>query len=219
MYGYNPIMLLASGETLWEKLTAWYQNSLLCELLDYLVNTYFSVEFGAYDHIVLGGNANATARNAILAAMFGVVLAAILTAYYRNGLGGFVRRLLKEEIHSPEAAKTLYELGYFRSAMIRKELSKGSALRMVVRCRELEEDAQKASASSKKPTKIDFTAAHFYIPEELRHRADIRFDKKGSGPLPVLLTAVVAIVVAAVLCRLLPDILQFADNLIHMLSP
>ena len=30
MYGYNPIMLLASGETLWEKLTAWYQNSLLC---------------------------------------------------------------------------------------------------------------------------------------------------------------------------------------------
>lgn len=219
MYGYNSVMLLASSETLWEKLTAWYQNSLLCELLNYLVNTYFSVSFDAYDNFSLNANANTAARNAIIAALFGVVIAAIMTAYYRNGLGGFVRRLLREEIHSPKEAKTLTELGCFRNPTIRRELAKGSILRMVVRCRELEENAQKTLASSQKPIKIDFTTAHFYIPEDLRHRADVRFEKKGSGWVQVLATVIVAVFAASALCWLLPDILRLADNLINLLSP
>ena len=225
------------GLSFWEKLAAWYESSVINELLTYLTEQYFSVELGTYENFSVGSDTATSVRNIILALMIGFIAASIMTAYTRQGLGSFVRKLLREECLSPEKAKTLMELGYFRSSMIRRELSHGSTLRMVVRyCTETSlqkqlqsvdpdkkpEDTEKVQATQKNAQtnhKIDFLTARFYIPEELRHRADIRFDKKGSGPLPVLLTAVVAIVVAAVLCRLLPDILQFADNLIHMLSP
>lgn len=235
MYGFHHVTLLAKSETLWEKLSAWYQNSLLCELLTYLGDTYFSVQFDAYDNFSLSSDAGVTVRNAILAAMLGIVIASIMTAYYRNdrGPGGFVRHLLKEEIHSPEKAKTLLELGYFRNPTIRRELAKGSALRMVVRCREVEEaeqaeremaenlqnGAKKRNTYAKNPVKIDFCTAHFYIPEDLRHRADVRFDKKGSDWGRVIATAVITIVMASVLCWLLPDALHLADNLINILAP
>jgi len=41
--------------------------------------------------------------------------------------------LLKNECFSPESAKTLSELDLFRNASIRRELSRGNNLRMVVR--------------------------------------------------------------------------------------
>ncbi|MBQ2735619.1 MAG: hypothetical protein IJF33_07270 [Clostridia bacterium] len=235
MYGFHHVTHLANSETLWEKLSAWYQNSLLCELLNYIGDTYFSVQFDAYDNFSISSEAGVTVRNAILAAMLGIVIAAVMTAYYRNdrGPGGFVRHLLKEEVYSPEKAKTLLELGYFRNPTIRRELARGSTLRMVVRCREAEEAAlaaeepannlqngvKKRKTYARKTTKIDFRTAHFYIPEELRHRADVRFDKKGSDWGRVIATAIVTIGVASALCWLLPDVLHLADNLINILSP
>ena len=230
MYGIGHVTSLAKSETLWEKLSAWYQNSLLCELLTYIGDTYFSVDFDAYDNFSIAAGAGNTARNAILAIMLGIVIASILTTYYRHdrGPGGFVRKMLREEIHSPEKAKTLLELGYFRNPTIRRELSRGSALQMVVRCREAEQanaeqtqpngDA-KRNTYAQKAFKIDFRTAHFYIPENLRYRADVRFDKKGSGWGLVLATAAIAVIAASVLCWLLPDALHLADNLINILSP
>ena len=232
MFRLFTVMLSVGGETLWERISAWYQNSLLNEILTYIEERYFTVEFGSYDNFAISGSAGTTARNAILAMAIGIVVASIMTAYLRNGLGGFVRKLIAEEANSPENAKTLTELGYFRSSMIRRELVRGSSLRMVVRCRETEacEDAEregqeipenekKTHTGVEKATKIDFCTAHFYIPEDLRYRAELRFDKKGSGWGPVILTSIAVIFVAAALCWFLPDVLQFADNLISMTAP
>lgn len=232
MFRLFTVMLSVGGETLWERISAWYQNSLLNEILTYIEERYFTVEFGSYDNFAISGSAGTTARNAILAMAIGIVVASIMTAYLRNGLGGFVRKLIAEEVNSPENAKTLTELGYFRSSMIRRELVRGSSLRMVVRCRETEacedaeregqeipENAKKTHTGVEKATKIDFCTAHFYIPEDLRYRAELRFDKKGSGWGPVILTSIAVIFVAAALCWFLPDVLQFADNLISMTAP
>lgn len=224
------LMASVGGETAWERLVSWYQDSLFHELITYFSDRYFSVEFEVYENFSLGSDAGVTARNMILAIMFGIIVAAFLTAYTRNVPGGFVRKLLAVEALSPESAKTLSELGYFRSTMIRWELSRGSALRMVVRCRELEKQAENISADgtaiakgkskkAEKATKIDFLTAHFYIPEELRYRADVRFDKNGSGWRPAIGVALVAIIVAAVLCWFLPDIVRLADNLITIFAP
>ena len=70
-----------------------------------------------------------------------------------------------------------------------------------------------------KPEKIDFTTAHFYIPEDLRYRAEIRFDEKGSSWRSAILLTVGAVVVAALLCAFLPDVVAFVDNLITLFAP
>ena len=127
-----------SGLSFWERVAAWYENSLLKELVTYFGERYFSVEFGVYENFSLGQNASVTARNMILAVAVGLIVASIMTAYLRMGHGGFVRKLLAEDCTSPEKAKTLSELGYFRSSIIRRELTRGTVLRMVVRCREEE---------------------------------------------------------------------------------
>jgi len=206
----------------WEKIAEWYRGSVLRELLDYFLNRYFTVELGAYDNFSLSATMGSTVRNLLLAVMMGFIFACIYTSYTRTVYGGFVRRLIKEESNSPERARSLFELGYFRNPAVRRELSKGTMLRMVVRCREAEEAALEEAVDGKKahtPFKIDFTNAHFYVPEELRHRAEIRFEKKGSGIVPLVLTLVCVVVAASLLCWLLPDALQFADNLITFFSP
>ncbi len=204
-----PIALQSASGSLWERLVLWYQGSFFAELFDYLGERYFSVEFGKYENFSISSGAGVTARNIILALTLGIILAVFITAYTRVVLGGFVRTLLANDATSPESAKSLASLGYFRSVSIRRELTRGGSLRMVVRSAEEVKD----------PKKTDFTAARFYIPEDLRYRAELRFDKKGSGWLPVILIATLAIIIAAALCIFLPDVLQLADNIITVFSP
>lgn len=65
----------------------------------------------------------------------------------------------------------------------------------------------------------DFTVARFYIPADLKYRAEIRFERRGSGWIPVVLTVILSIVGAALVCRFLPDFVQLLDNLISMMAP
>ncbi len=211
------IALSASGSvSLWERLSVWYQASFLSELLHYLSERYFSVQFGAYDNFSVSSGTGLVVRNIILALAIGFIAAALMTAYTRVVLGGFVRKLIAADALDASRARSLFELGYFRSVAIRRELSRGSSLRMVVRSSGEEAGAP---ANARKKPQLDFLTARFYIPEELRYRAEIRFDKKGSGRLTVILVVVAIIITAAALCFFLPDVLQLADNLITVLSP
>ena len=234
--------LSSSDLSFWEKIAEWYQNSVLRELITYFYEKYFTIEFAAYENFSVADGLGTTLRGIILALAVGIIVSALLTARMRVGLGGFVKKLIREECLSPEKAKTLYELGYFRSPMIRRELERGSVLRMVVRCRERDDqespDAPKTDADEdvktntealekpkkriyvlQKAEKIDFATAHFYIPEDLRYRAEIRFDEKGSSWRSAILLTVGAVVVAALLCAFLPDVVAFVDNLISFFAP
>lgn len=234
--------LSSSDLSFWERVAEWYQNSLIRELISYFTEKYFTIEFGAYENFSVADGFGATMRSLVLALTVGIVVAAIATARMRGGLGGFVKKLIKEECLSPESAKTLFELGYFRSPMIRRELERGTILRMVVHCCERDErDAAKAAENAvsenaadtsqnlkklqkrtyvlQKSEKIDFMTAHFYIPEDLRYRAEIRFEEKGSSWRSAILLIVAAVVVAALLCAFLPDVVAFIDNLITFFAP
>lgn len=239
----------------WEKLSAWYEQSTLHELLTYLEERYFSVEFGLYENFSVDGGLGETVRNIIIAVALALIAVSVMNAYTRQNLGGFIRRLIAEDCLSPDRAKTLSELGYFRSTSIRSALTRGTTLRLVVRRAEdtasvsSEDDTETTdeaqenanenietdtdvtkSAVEETPTtpvsngvgqgtRIDFLTARFYIPEELKYRAEIRFRTKGSSWWVVALTAVLSVVVAALLCRLLPNVVAFADNLMTWLSP
>lgn len=238
------ISCFAAGSSLWEKISEWYQGSLIRELINYFSEEYFSMELGTYDNFAISGSSGVALRNIILAVACGIILATLMTLYTRRGLGGFVRRLIAAEANSPESAKTLMELGYFRSVMIRRELAKGSSLRMVVRCPEqdafesgavsatndtdaisaevgVDGAGQGSAARRARPLvfRHDFLSSRFYIPEDLRARAEVRFDAKGSGWLPTLITVIATVIAAAAMCWFLPDLIQMADNLISFFSP
>ncbi len=229
---------LTAGSDLsfWEKLSVWYKNSVLYELLVYIWDTYFTVHLEPYENFILGPDAGEYARMLVFSISIAIIVSAAMVIRTRNGLGKFVRLLVSERIHTKEQAKTLMELGFFRDATVRRELMRGINLRRIVRCVEEEEhqaaqeDAKRAYDESHKDDKkapafegtryrIDLTRDHFYIPEELRYRAEVRYEHQGSSWKLMLGAILLAVVLAAVLCRYLPDILKLADNIINMAAP
>lgn len=271
----------------WERVVNWYNASVIQQLLAYFTQRYFTVQFHIYEHIPLGPSANETARLIILAVALGMILASVFVCVTKTKHGRFVRRLLREECLSPEHAKTLTEIGMFRSTLLRHELSRGTSLRKCVYCVTAEaaalpdpeeeipeepveaaQDAETTSGVENAPEgkdwseltkkekkklrkelrkkhkrknawqretiilspihkkyeltedrKLDFTEARFYVPEELKYRADVRYERRGIGWVVVLLTVVVAVIGAAWMCRLLPDFVQLMDNIITMTAP
>lgn len=215
----NPVtvFLRAGGSSFWEQIAGWYQNSTLGELIAYFKETYFSIRFGAYDNFSITEQSAAIINKIIPALIWGIIIAAIATVYCRRIVGDFVRTLIKKEAFSPETGVTLMETGAFRSTVVRRELCRGALLRKVVFCRE--EQTVSNEKGKKADYQIDFTKDHFYIPEDLKYRAENRFRQKGSGWVSVVLTVILVPVVIGLLCRFMPNILQLADTLITLLAP
>lgn len=217
MPNHVTVFLLAGGSSFWEQIAGWYQNSTLGELISYFRETYFSIRFGAYDNFSVTEQTANIVNKIIPALIIGIIIAAIATVYCRRVVGQFVRTLIEKEALSPESGVTLFDTGAFRSTVVRRELCRGALLRKVVRCRE--EEAFIAEKGSDASYQIDFTRDHFYIPEELKDRAEIRFNPKDSSWLTVVLTAVLTPIVVGLICRFLPNILQFADSIITYFAP
>lgn len=214
------MLFLNSSPTLWEELWAYFEEK------------YFSVNMGNYEHLNLGKGTLLNVRNIIVGLFIGIIIASAISAFDKNHLGGLVRKLIHEECLHPEKAKTLAELGYLRSPAVRGSLKRGSVLSRVVHCVEKEaydrdmqaaREAYIAANGSEKgftppPFHMDFQTAHFYIPDEEHYRAEIRFEKKGSDWRSFLLVVIVSVIGIALVCFLLPDILQLLDNMIGILK-
>ncbi len=266
---------LNAAPSVTQRLASWYEGSVIKELLDYFWDTYFTVHLHAYEHFHFGDGAAESMRAAVFALAIALFVASVIAVCNRKWIGAFVRTLVEREVHSPDAAQTLFQLGFFRSVLVRHELKYGTQLKGLVICREKEASsgvsqevrqtaqtgsdpteqgsaeipaksadvplnsplsdaetdvrdfaqtkgegsAEKASQKADQAFVLDFKTAHFYIPATERATAQVRYEKKGFGWLWLILTAVVAVVLAAAICTLLPDLLQLADNIISMTSP
>ena len=212
-----PVFLHSSSASFWELIATWYQNSTLGELISYFKETYFTVHFGTYDNFSVTERTAEMVNTIIPALIWGIIIAAIATFYSRRIVGSFVRTLCEKEAFSPQNGVTLFDVGLFRSTVVRRELSKSAFLRKVVFCRE--EQAFLLEKGKDATYKIDFTRDHFYIPEDLKDRAEIRYNTKGSTWLHVVLTVVLVPLVVGLLCRFMPNILQAIDSLITFFAP
>lgn len=217
MLSLVTVFLRAGSASFWEQIATWYQNSTLGELISYFQETYFTIHFGAYDNFSVTEQTANIINTIIPALVLGIIIAAVATFYCRRVLGDFVRTLIKKEAFSPDASVTLLETGSFRSTIIRRELCRSAFLRKVVFCRE--EQAFLTEKGKGATYKIDFTRDHFYIPEDLKYRAENRFNQKGSTWLYVVLTVVLVPVVVGLLCRFMPNILEFVDSVITFFAP
>lgn len=195
--------MAAFAGTVWEKLLEWYRGSVFRELIAYFDETYFSVSLGEYQHFSVSAQTGSVVKNLIFGIALGIIIAAICSCYVKTVHGGFIRRLLRDGCTSPDAAKNLSELGYFHNISIRNQLRRSGTIGGLVR----------SAGVVGEPTLTDkeLSSARFYIPDELRYKAEVRFDRKGSGKLTLILTIAATIVAAALICRFLPQIIGLAD--------
>ncbi len=208
------------------------EPSLLEELWEYLEGKYFSVDAGRYEYITVGSGSLITLQKIILGIFVGVIIAAAMACYDKNRLGSFVRTLVKEQCLWPEKAQTLHDLGFARAGGVKASLRSRNKLGRIVHCVEKETyerevERQRAAYNEQHghaddfympEYRINFDTDHFYIPDEEHYRAEVRFEEKGSGWRAFILVVIVAVISAALICFLLPDMLQLVDNLIGILS-
>ncbi len=207
------------------------EKNLITELWEYFVDTYFSPEMPSLDNISFGTGTMISLRMILIGLTFGLIFASFITIYNKRFIGSLVRKLLKEECLSADSAKTLSELGVSKNPLIRFSLRGGSPLSRWVKCVEEDifnaemarkrEEFDEAHKHEKKPPKfkeISFTRnakkMHYYIPEEKKHAADIKFDAKGANWVSFILVAVISILLCAFLSFILPDMIKMIDNFI-----
>ena len=209
-----------AGLGMLDGIARWYEESLLREILDYINTAWFTIDLHAYHYIPVNERTAGNLRTLILGLAFGIILAAASAAYTRQSAGKLCRRLVKTGALAKESAVTLLDVDLFRSSALRRELRRGAVLRKYVKCVEEEEYVSAGrEGETRPPFKMDFSRMHFYLPEELRYTAEVRYETRGSGWGTFVLSALLTVALAALTCFFLPDLLGFADWLIGMTAP
>ena len=172
----------------------------------------------------------------IVGLCLGLAIAGFGAVWDKRVLGGMVRTVLGRGALSPENAKTLSELGYGRSPIVRHSVKRSVNLRRVVRCVEeekflAEQEALRAAHEEKRKTDksigrfretpyvFDPENDHFYIPEKMKYMAEIKFEKKGTTWLGAILFAVIMVVVAIVLLIYISESLDIVNDFAANFQP
>ena len=212
------------------KASAEAEMPLWKELWLYFYDTYYGNSV-YYPNLGVDTTAMTNIKNLILAFCIGLSIAAFGAVYNKRVLGKFVRRILKEECLSPESAKTLSELNTMQNYAIRNAVRKSVNLRRVVKCaeeeeflaeqekkREEHEEKRKENPSLPKfkeeKFEIDTENDHFYIPEDMKYMADVKFESKGTTLLGAIIFTVIMIIVFFVAVFFLPDIFELLDSFV-----
>lgn len=143
--------------------------------------------------------------------------------------GAVVRKILKLKLHTPESAQTVDEIGIF--PLLKFFLRDGKTLRKIVKsteqiadeekAREKLEDPEKDSTEKKKfrlferefrrPVKDQ----HFFIPEELRYRAENRYSASIADILVLVIGAAGLLAVAVYLYNYgIPQIMSMVEGML-----
>ena len=185
---------------------------------------------GYYEHINVSYGTLLSVRLIILGLFVGMCIATFVTVFNKRVLGDVVRKLLSRDALSHDSALTLEELGYDKNIAIRLSLKYGTSLRRVVKSREevgyyeeLErkreeylshkKNGEKIPKFKEAPYKMDVCADHFYIPEDMKYMADIKFEKKGNTLLGAFLIVLGLAAAFLVIMYFLPDILSFINSI------
>lgn len=174
---------------------------------------------------------NTITLTVVLWAMYlGLLLASAASLYNKAYVGDVVRALVKRECHSADAALTLEELGIKPTALRRRSLRASSTLRKYVKIANEDEGVKTISRNSFSRTLrrflsmdasdevvCDLTAARFYMPEDKKDVAEIRYGKhvkRSSGIIAFAVTAALGLALVLALMYFIPEILELLDDLV-----
>ncbi len=167
----------------------------------------FSMGAMEYEHFSIDAATARTIGTFVIALCIGIVLAALYNFYVRQIPGSVARALLRAEALSEESAKTAEELGLSGKVLALFELTRGSALSRIVRYVGDEPDAEGRRAPKTADTR-------YYIPEEKKYRAEIRFQKEGNSVMGLVITTALSVAIAVLVINLLPWFLGVIDGLL-----
>ena len=190
----------------------------------------FSVEVRAFEHISFSADDAALLQTVIWAIYIGIVLAALLSLYQQCVPSRLIRALLTREAFDKERACTLATLGLDKNPLIALELRFGSALKKLVKSTadgagesatppngengEFVPENGAMDAAEDAPDPQSAVPVRYYIPEDLKYRAEVRYGKKGNGVVAFFLTVLLSLAVVALLMKLIPPILGMIDAIL-----
>ena len=137
----------------------------------------------------------------------GSVCAILFTYYNRTILGGFVRTLISKEALSIDSAITLAEAGYQKNAFIRRALMKRDTFRKIVF--EVDDEIMIASEGhsfSARTKPINLNTARFYVAQENKIMAELRYDNKGADIFGIITSIIVVLALAYVVTLAVPHL-------------
>ena len=158
------------------------------------MSSLFTLAVREYEHIAFTAT---TARNVQLVVWgicIGFFLASLFSLYQRFVVGAPIRALLRAQAFSKESAKSGEELGIKQGSLFGRILEKNTAVQRLVK-------------------RVEKTDA-YYIPEDLKYRAELRYEKKGNPAVQVLLAAILSAAVGVVLLKLIPLALSMFDAIL-----
>ncbi len=159
------------------------------------------------------------------------------TAFHKQVWGSFVRVLIGEDCLSPETAKSLPQLGFAARLWIRYGVRNSVTLRRVVRCREEEEylcriaeqaasygELRAADPSLPKrfrplPFRVNPDEHHFYIPEDQKSIADMKFEARGNGWLSAAVLSAAILAITLLLIFNLTAVLEWLNRFFGPADP
>ena len=150
--------------------------------------SFFNVTPGKYGKISLSAADASMATGLIWGVCLVIILASLYAFYVQKVPGRVVRALLRAEAKDEESAKTVSELGIAPRSLAMLELKNSKALRRIVQ-----------QTSEDEP--------RYFIPDALRYRAQVRYDKEGNELRGLILATILSFVLAILLVNLLPTLL------------
>ena len=160
----------------------------------------------------------------------GILLGVLFAMIYRVNSHKVVKALREREAADRESAVTLAELGLEKNRFVRGLLKTDGSLRRVVLCANESDFPERKTSGLRKfwrekilqnplPPKTDFATARFYLPEEKRITAELRFTPEEHAVRNFILAAVGLLALAVFTVTVLPELLTLADNLITQVKP
>ncbi|MBQ9717869.1 MAG: hypothetical protein IJV76_07735 [Clostridia bacterium] len=160
----------------------------------------------------------------------GIILGVLGSLIYRVCTHSFVDAVIKAGALNENNAVTLDSLDFRGKWYIKRQIRSGSSLaRMFVftnadtfpkkKCSALGRFWYEKFLGDEIPTVIPFETAKFYLPEERRVAAELRFTPEKRPVHTFVFTAVILAVVVAAATVAVPELLQMLDNLMTQLTP
>ncbi len=161
----------------------------------------------------------------IWALCIGLCVGSIFYTFARHSCWSLIKSLKKGEHSTKDKAVSLSELGLRATLLLKRDLKDGQSLRKYVCIANPEEcrlerknkfinKVYRHFRKEDMPVKYDLSKALFYLPEESRHTAEVRYESKGSPILAAIVACVLFGIVAVGLSLCMPKLLELLDEMI-----
>lgn len=138
----------------------------------------------------------------VIGIALGLMIGVVISYITRVNSYRAVKALIAEGANTPETAKRVDQLNVRKKKLIKRLLRDGKLLRKVVLAAEDENSGKKT----------DVNTAAFYIPEEKRIAAEVRYSREGMSPPALVITIIVIAAAAVGALYVIPELITMAGN-------